>query len=133
MAQDLLVNLSDVEKCATVEKIHNLIRDGTFGDDYTIIPRSKNRQLRKDYNIDDDKIKEILLQLQTGDMIKAERSNHELHPNDIVYVFKKNCLLMPRWREEADFTSVVLYIKITWPVENEGTYMLVISFHEDDI
>lgn len=110
-----------------------MIRDGTLGEDYTIANRDKNRQLRRDYYITDDKIKEVLLELQLSNLIKVEKSNNGAHSDDTVFVFKKMILLMPRWQEEANYQNVNLYIKITWPMEKDGTVMFVISFHEDDI
>lgn len=125
--------LSKEEKIAAIDKIHKMIRDGTLGEDYTIANRDKNRQLRRDYCIDDNKVKGILLGLQYSDLIKVENSNNEAHLKDVVFVFKKEILLMPRWQENASYKSVRLYIKITWPDECGGEVMFVISFHEDDI
>ena len=121
------------EKIAAIDKIHKMIRNGTLGEDYTIANRDKNRQLRRDYCIDDNKIKEILLGLKYGNLIKVEKSNNEAHLQDVVFVFKKEILLLPRWRENASYKSVKLYIKITWPDECDGEVMFIISFHEDDI
>lgn len=125
--------LSKEGKIAGIDKIHKMIRDGTFGEDYTIANRDKNRQLRREYCIDDNKIKGILLGLQYSDLIKVEKSNNEAHPEDVVFVFKKEILLMPRWQENASYKSVKLYIKITWPYEYDGEVMFIISFREDDI
>lgn len=125
------VVVSETEKLIILENIHRMVRDGTLGQDYTIANREKNRRLKRDFNIDDAKIREILLELQTDNFIKAEKSDNPEHSDDTVYVFKKTILLMPRWQENADYSNVRLYIKITWPVEN--TMMFVISFHEDNI
>lgn len=72
-----------------------------------------------------------MLDLQADNFVKAEKSDNLGHPEDVVYIFKKTTLLMPKWQENADYLNVRLYIKITWPVEN--TMMFVISFHEDNI
>ena len=66
-------------------------------------------------------------------MLDIENSNNDAHLKDVVFVFKKEILLMPRWQENASYKSVRLYIKITWPDECGGEVMFVISFHEDDI
>lgn len=131
--ESLAVSLSNEEKNVAIDKLHRMIRDGTLGEDYTIANRDKNRQLRRDYYINDDKIKEVLLGVQLTNLIKVEKSNNGEHPDDIVFVFKKTILLMPRWQENADYQNVNLYIKITWPVKSDGAVMFIISFHEDDI
>lgn len=125
------VIISEAEKTKILESIHNMVRNGTLGLDYTISNRDKNRRLRRDYNITDAKIRQILLDLHADNFIKAEKSDNLDHPNDVVYIFKKKTLLMPRWQENADDVNVRLYIKITWPAEN--TMMFIISFHEDNI
>lgn len=130
---DLGSVLSEEDKLVAIGKIHKMIRDGTLGVDYTIANRDKNRQLRKDYIIDDSKIREVLLGLQVNNLIKVEKSNNGAHPDDIVYIFKKLIRLMPRWQEDTDYQNVKVYIKITWPTECEGTMMFIISFHEDNI
>lgn len=127
----LKVRLSGHDVMKIVMRIQSMVRDGTLGKDYTIAPREKNRRLRRDYNIDDSKIKQIMLDLRSEDFIKAERSDNPVHPEDIVYIFKKRVALMPKWRENADYQQVVLYIKITWPID--GMMMFIISFHEDNI
>ena len=125
------VVMSELDKATLLENVHRMVRDGTLDQDYTIAKRDKNRWLRRDYNIDDAKIREILLDLQTEDFIKAEKSDKLEYPDDVIYVFKKTTLLMPRWQENADYVNVRLYIKITWPTDN--TMMFIISFHEDNI
>ena len=131
--ESLVVLLSNEEKKAVIDKLYRMVRNGRLGEDYTIANRDKNRQIRRDYNINDDKIKEVLLGLQLANLIKVEKSDNGAHPDDIVFIFKKKVLLMPRWKENADYQDVNLYIKITWPKENDGAVMFIISFHEDDI
>lgn len=125
------VVMSESDKAMILENVHRIVRDGTLDQDYTIAKRDKNRWLKRDYNIDDARIREILLDLQVEDFIKAEKSDNLEHPEDVIYVFKKTTLLMPRWQENADYVNVKLYIKITWPTDN--TMMFIISFHEDNI
>lgn len=107
------VVMSESDKVTLLENIHRMVRDGTLDQDYTIAKRDKNRWLKRDYNIDDAKIREILLDLQVEDFIKAEKSDKLEYPDDVIYVFKKTTLLMPRWQENADYVNVRLYIKIT--------------------
>lgn len=123
--------MSEHDMKKVLVRIQGMVRDGTFGRDYTIAHREKNCRLRRDYNIDDAKIKRILLDIRSEDFIKAERSDNPMYPEDIVYVFKKRVLLMPKWQENADYQQVMLYIKITWSVDE--MMMFIISFHEDNI
>ena len=119
------------EQSELIERIQDTVRTGILGEDYTIIPRDKNRWLRRDYNITDLRIRQILLDLQMEDFVKAAKSDQPKFAQDIIYVFKKDVSLLPRWQEEADYIVVRLYIKITWP--REDLKMLIISFHEDNI
>lgn len=128
---DLKIRLSEHDVVNALVRIHGMVRDGTFGKDYTIARREKNRRLRRDYNIDDVKIKQILVSLRSEDFIKAERSDNPVHPEDIVYIFKKRVALMPKWQENTDYQQVMLYIKTTWPIDE--MMMFIISFHEDNI
>lgn len=128
---DLKIPLSESNPAKVLARVQGMVRDGTYGRDYTIANREKNRRLRRDYNIDDTKIKQILLELQLVDFVKEERSNNPVHPKDIVYIFKKKVQLMPKWQENADYQQVMLYIKITWPTDE--MMMFIISFHEDNI
>ena len=114
-----------------IQRIRQTIRDGTFGQDYTIADRDKYRGLKRDYIIDDNKIIEILLSLEIDDLQKVEGSTNPHHLEDIVYVFKKTVPLIPRWVEDAHDTDVRIYIKITWPFDKTG--MFIISFHEDNV
>lgn len=112
-----------------IRRIKETIQNGEFGIDYTISKRDKNEYLKQAYNINDKKIIQILMDLETENFIKKEKSYNLLHPKDIIYVFKKNVLLMPRWIEHAKYCNVMIYIKITWPEEQDS--MFIISFHED--
>lgn len=125
------VCIEKAEQSELIERIRDTVRTGILGEDYTIIPRDKNRWLRRDYNITDIRIRQILLDLQMGDFVKAAKSDQPKFAQDIIYVFKKDVSLLPRWQEEADYIVVRLYIKITWP--REDLKMLIISFHEDNI
>lgn len=114
-----------------IQRLRDTIKKGVFGIDYTVIPREKNRRLRREYVISDDDIIDILSRLTSTDFVKTEPSTNEKHLNDTIAVFKKTEMLQPKWAEEAERISVSIYIKITWPVDEPG--MLIISFHEDSI
>jgi len=114
-----------------IRRIKETIQNGKFGDDFTISKREKNEYLKQEYNINDDKIIQIMMDLEPKNFIKQEKSNHLKHPEDIIYVFKKSVLLMPKWIEDAEYCNVMIYIKITWPDEQNS--MFIISFHQDNI
>lgn len=113
------------------QRLHEVVLEGELGCDYTIDrERDKNRELRRKYCVNDAKIKEILLELNSLHYIKSEPSTNEKHPDDTVHVFKIMKNLMPRFDEMADYVSVCIYIKVTWPDGKEP--MFIISFHEDE-
>lgn len=114
-----------------IQKLKNTIEKGIYGIDYTVIPRWKNRCLRRDYVVNDNDIVDILSRLTSADFEKTEPSKNSNHLNDTVAIFKKTEMLLPKWMEDAEKVFVTIYIKITWPEEEKG--MLIISFHEDNI
>lgn len=96
-----------------IRRIKETIQNGTFGIDFTISKREKNEYLKQEYNINDDKIIQIMMDLEPKNFIKKEKSNNLKHPEDMIYVFKKSVLLMPKWVEDAEYCPVMIYIKIT--------------------
>ena len=123
-----LLDFSLVQKASVLKQIHQIVEDGVYGKDYTIAPREKNKKLRVDYWLSDEKIKEILLSLRIEEFIEIDDSDNENHIGDIVCIFQKKYLLMPRWKENSDYEMVSLYIKITKP--KNGELLFIISFHE---
>ena len=127
--------MSNVEKNDHPEDIIRRMKEtnqkGKFGVDYTLCKRKKNEYQKHEYNINDDKINEKMMDLEPKDFIKKEKSNNLMHPEDIIYVFKKSVILMPKWIEDAEYRNVMIYIKITWP--DEQNFMFIISFHQDNI
>ena len=113
------------------QRLHEVVLEGELGYDYTFDrERDKNQALRRKYNVNDAKMKEILLELNGSHYIKSEPSTNEKHPNDMVHVFKIKENLMPRFDEAVDYVNVFIYIKVTWPDSEEP--MFIISFHEDE-
>jgi len=102
---------------------------GKNGVDYTVIPRDKNKELREKYFVDDSRTKEILLSLTAEDYICSEESDNEDFPDDIVHIFIKTEKLIQRFADS--FVDVNLYIKFTWPRQNNKK-LLIISFHEEN-
>ena len=48
----------------------------------------------------------------------------------MVHIFKISEKLMPKFDEMAEYTDVMIYIKVTWPAREQP--MFIISFHEDE-
>ncbi len=109
--------------------LRQTITKGKYGVDYTVIPRDKNKELREKYYISDSKVKEILLSLTVDDYICPKESDNEDFPDDIVHIFIKTEKLIQRFTDS--FVDVNLYIKFTWPRQNNKK-LLIISFHEEN-
>ncbi|MDD3142004.1 MAG: hypothetical protein PHX08_24000 [Lachnospiraceae bacterium] len=124
------VDLSDEEIEEKVLRIKQTIQQGRFGCDYTLTHGIKMKRLKENYFIEDSRILEILKDLDLINFIKAEYSDNEKFPDDIMYIFKKHVSLMPKLIENAEMQIVCIYIKITWTQPSE--IMLVMSFHEDE-
>ena len=120
----------ETQKESVIEAIHKTVKEGIYGSDYTIAPRLKNKKLREQYNITDTKIKEILLSLNVDDFISQDMSIHDKYTDDIVCKFIKTTTLMPKWKENADYEEVPLYIKMVQP--QIGKPIFIISFHESE-
>lgn len=112
------------------QRLHEVVVEGELGIDYIFAgDRDKNIAFRRKYNINDIKMKEILLEISETHYIKSESSTNEAHPDDVVHVFKILKDLMPKYEEGSDYVTVCIYVKITWPDGEEP--MFIISFHED--
>ena len=120
---ELEINPEDI-----ITRLKNSINNGTMGRDYVILPRDKNKELTYKYLIDTNKQKEILLSLTTDDYISSETSINKDFPNDIVHIFYKKVNLIPLIDRGISYKKVPIYIKFTWPDQEE--ILLIISFHE---
>jgi hypothetical protein len=113
------------------QRLHEVVLEGELGIDYTFDGnRDKNIAFRRTYKVNDTKMKEILLDITEEHYIKSEQSSNKDHPNDVIYVFKIQEDLMPRFEETSGYVNVCIYVKITWPDGEEPMY--IISFHEDE-
>lgn len=112
-----------------IARLRQTVNTGRFGIDYTICCRDKNKLLRENYIIDDNKIKTILLNLTVDDYISSEPSDNENFPDDIVHKFISNVKLIQKYSTDIEPVDVKLYIKFTWSV-SMNKKMIIISFHE---
>ena len=92
---------------------------------YTIAAREVNDRLFEEYLLSEAKREEILLSLCVDDFCKTVPNEDPRYPHEILYIFGKDVVLMPRFGDKE--TTVSLYIKFN---KLEGNYMIVISFHE---
>ena len=94
---------------------------------YQISPRTKNQSLYIDYVFSEQLCKEILLDLEADDFSEAVQNDHPQHPEEILYIFGKDVILLPK--QGGDEETVSLYIKFN---KLANFYAIVISFHQQD-
>lgn len=114
-----------------ISRLRQTVSKGKYGKDYTIVRRDKNNLLREKYLVDDNKVKAILLDIDTADYVKSEPSDNEYFLNDIVHIFRSDVQLIRRYSEEIETANIILYIKFTWCSSQNGQ-MIIISFHEEN-
>ena len=94
---------------------------------YQISSRTKNQCLYIDYVFSEQRCKEILLDLEADDFSEAVQNDHPQHTEEILYIFGKDVLLLPK--QGGDEETVSLYIKFN---KLANFYVIVISFHKQD-
>ena len=90
--------------------------------------RWDNNQLFEDYVIDEAKAREILLSLEPEDFSEVVDNRHKDYPDEKLYIFGKDVPLVEKY---SDSEKVVpLYIKFNRVEIKSGSFVIVISFHE---
>ena len=87
--------------------------------------RQDNIKLFLDYVIDEAKVKEVILDLDTQDFSTILQNEHKAFEHEKLYVFGKDIILLERNGTEEK--TVSLYIKFN---KLENCFVIVISFHE---
>lgn len=87
--------------------------------------RQDNIKLFLDYVIDEAKVKEVILDLDTQDFSTILQNEHKGFEHEKLYVFGKDIILLERNCTEEK--TVSLYIKFN---KLENCFVIVISFHE---
>ena len=87
--------------------------------------RQDNIKLFLDYVIDEAKVKEVILDLDTQDFSTILQNEHKGFGHEKLYVFGKDIILLERNGTEEK--TVSLYIKFN---KLENCFVIVISFHE---
>lgn len=96
-----------------LKNIKSLISSGSF----TLVDRDKNVKFLREYGLNDDCVKEAILQLGPKNYRKGPEDDRDGYPG-YVYVFKIDYLI-----------DDVIYIKIRYNPPDE---VICISFHEDE-
>ena len=92
---------------------------------YQISSRTKNQCIYIDYVFSEQRCKEILLDLEADDFSEAVQNDHPQHPEEILYIFGKDVLLLPK--QGGDEETVSLYIKFN---KLANFYVIVISLKD---
>ena len=87
--------------------------------------RQDNIKLFLDYVIDEAKVKEVILDLNTQVFSTILQNEHKGFEHEKLYVFGKDIILLERNGTEEK--TVSLYIKFN---KLENCFVIVISFHE---
>ena len=87
--------------------------------------RQDNIKLFLDYVIDEAKVKEVILDLDTQDFSTILQNEHKGFEHEKLYVFGKDIILLERNGTEEK--TVSLYIKFN---KLENCFVIFISFHE---
>lgn len=87
--------------------------------------RQENINLFVDYVIDEQKAKDIILNLTVMDFSEILQNEHVGYEHERLYVFGKDVTLLERTGNEEK--KVSLYIKFN---KLENCFVIVISFHE---
>ena len=117
--------LSSQEK-EKVEKFLCKMKNLLISGEYTITVNEKNKRFDREYNVNDEKRKEILNSLTVDDCIQVDKNTNPNFPDSEIYVFLKKATLIVYGENE----DVELYIKMY--LQNCGYYdmTIVISFHK---
>lgn len=104
------------------------IKDAVINDRYRLDRNSRrqdNINLFLDYIIDEQKAKDIILELTAMDFSEIRQNEHAGYEHEQLYVFGKDVKLLERigYKEK----TVSLYIKFN---KLENSFVIIISFHE---
>lgn len=87
--------------------------------------RSKNMQIFTEYLISEKQIRKILLSLEVQHFSKRVQNEHPKYAQEILYIFGKSILLLPRFG--GCKKNIPLYLKFN--LLQDSQYLIVISLH----
>lgn len=117
----LTITRSDVEQY--LSEVFSAVNAGN----YQISSRGKNQDIYMDYVFTEEDAKNVMLSLTADDFSGAVQNDHPNHPEEILYIFGKDIILMPRYGDSEE--TVSLYIKFNKLVNQ---YVIIISFHKQE-
>ena len=113
-----------MEEIEEIEKVLEEFKMFVAKDKYRIIERDENYLLMVDYDISEEKRKNVLLELTIDDFVRKDKSRNK-KIKGYVYIFHKKVKLLQKYLNEM--LDVNLYIKFSSIMEK---YVIIISFHE---
>ena len=116
-------NKAEVE--SYLKTLHKAVREGRFRIEINE-NRSENIALIREYVIDNECQKKILLSLSTADFSEKRQNTKKGFEHEILYIFGKEVMLLPRYRAQEE--TVALYIKIN--MIRDPAFAIIISFHK---
>ena len=120
-------NVLNIER-ESIEQYLLEVKESVKKDKYRLDHNSRrqdNIKLFLDYVIDEAKVKEVILDLDTQDFSTILQNEHKGFEHEKLYVFGKDITLLERNGTEEK--TVSLYIKFN---KLENCFVIVISFHE---
>lgn len=87
--------------------------------------RPANAELFRDYLIDENGIRKILLTLTADDFCKVLPNHHKGFEHELLYIFGKDVSLCRRFGTGEELVS--LYIKIN---KLDDQFVIIVSFHK---
>lgn len=115
-------------KLEDIELYLSEVKDAVRNNRYRLDRNSRRRDninLFFDYVIDEQKAKDIILELTAMDFSEILQNEHAGYEHEQLYVFGKDVVLLERTGNEEK--TVSLYIKFN---KLENRFVIVISFHE---
>ena len=115
------------KSCSEIKRYTEEVKAAVHANRYRIEHSSRrpaNAELYRNYLIDENRIKEILLTLSSDDFCKTLHNRHPGFEHEELYVYGKDVRLHRRFGPGEE--TVSLYIKIN---KLEDQFVIVVSFH----
>lgn len=117
----MTLTVSDVEEY--LADVYSAVQSGR----YQLSTRQKNQDMFIDYVFTEEDARQVLLSLTAYDFSNAVGNVHTQYPDEVLYIFGKDIMLLPRYGEKEE--KVPLYIKIN---KLANQYVIIISLHKQE-
>ena len=117
----MTLTVSDVEEYLV--DVYSAVQSGR----YQLSARQKNQDMFIDYVFTEEDARQVLLSLTAYDFSNAVGNVHTQYSDEVLYIFGKDIMLLPRYGEKEE--KVSLYIKIN---KLANQYVIVISLHKQE-